>query len=81
MWASLVRMYPLNSFSYFQTPMNESVISITSVSDESDCIISSESLGSSMITSSASSEMFRYDVVSLKKDNSTFKNGPIKIMQ
>jgi hypothetical protein len=60
MWASLIRMYPLNSFSYFQTPMNESVISITSVSDESDCIISSESLGSSMITSSASSEMFRY---------------------
>ncbi|VDI29768.1 kinesin family member 1, partial [Mytilus galloprovincialis] len=46
-----------------KTPMNESVISITSASSDSDVITSvTDSLGSSMITSSASSEMFRPNI-------------------
>ncbi|XP_063408663.1 kinesin-like protein unc-104 [Mytilus trossulus] len=45
------------------TPMNESVISITSASSDSDVITSvTDSMGSSMITSSASSEMFRPNI-------------------
>ncbi|CAC5401186.1 KIF1 [Mytilus coruscus] len=46
-----------------KTPMNESVISITSASSDSDVITSvTDSMGSSMITSSASSEMFRPNI-------------------